>query len=195
MIPTDRPVRSVERKRLTICLRIPPPFNPHGEKGEGGRPDTLGARASGAQAGETRAPRRRQRRPKFMSVARDCDLPAMLPHGVKGEGGRPDSLGARASGAQAGETPALPGGASVDRNSCRSPAIAIAPQCSHTGRRGRARRPDAPLPLIPPAPFSHCKWRCPGCARLRRAGGRDARAPRRRQPRTRARRWRSQAVR
>ena len=24
MIPTDRPVRSVERKRLTICLRIPP---------------------------------------------------------------------------------------------------------------------------------------------------------------------------
>ena len=27
MIPTDRPVRSVERKRLTICLRIPP-FQP-----------------------------------------------------------------------------------------------------------------------------------------------------------------------
>ena len=48
-----------------------------------------------------------------------------------------DALGARASGAQAGETPALPGSASVDRNSFRSPAIAIAPQCSYTGRRGR----------------------------------------------------------
>jgi hypothetical protein len=33
MIPTDRPVRSVERKRLTICLRIPP-FQP--TRGEGG---------------------------------------------------------------------------------------------------------------------------------------------------------------
>ena len=30
MIPTDRPVRSVERKRLTICLRIPPLSTPTG---------------------------------------------------------------------------------------------------------------------------------------------------------------------
>ena len=34
-------------------------------------------------------------------------------------------------------SPALPGGARADRNSCRSSAIAVAPQCSYTGRRGR----------------------------------------------------------
>jgi len=34
MIPTDRPVRSVERKRLTICLRIPP-LSTHCGRGAG----------------------------------------------------------------------------------------------------------------------------------------------------------------
>jgi len=33
MIPTDRPVRSVERKRLTICLRIPPLSTHTGRRG------------------------------------------------------------------------------------------------------------------------------------------------------------------
>jgi hypothetical protein len=33
MIPTDRPVRSVERKRLTICLRIPPLSTHKGRRG------------------------------------------------------------------------------------------------------------------------------------------------------------------
>jgi predicted helicase len=36
MIPTDRPVRSVERKRLTICLRIPPLSTPRAGRGPGG---------------------------------------------------------------------------------------------------------------------------------------------------------------
>jgi len=65
----------------------------------------------------------------------------------------------------AGETTALPGGASVDRNSFRSPAIAVAPQCSYTGRRGRA---------------GVLMRFCPPCEAAR---GRDARAPRRRQRR------------
>jgi hypothetical protein len=39
MIPTDRPVRSVERKRLTICLRIPPLSTHKGRRGRLGRPD------------------------------------------------------------------------------------------------------------------------------------------------------------
>ena len=38
--------------------------------------------------------------------------------------------------AHAGETLALPGSDRGDRHSFRSPAIAVAPQCSHTGRRG-----------------------------------------------------------
>ena len=43
-------------------------------------------------------------------------LPApLLPRGEKGESGRSDALSARASGAHAGETPALPGGASRAR--------------------------------------------------------------------------------
>ena len=42
MIPTDRPVRSVERKRLTICLRIPPLSTHTGRRGRLGvlKPET-----------------------------------------------------------------------------------------------------------------------------------------------------------
>ncbi len=37
MVPTDRSVRSVERKRLTICLRVPPPLSTHkGRRGSVG---------------------------------------------------------------------------------------------------------------------------------------------------------------
>jgi len=39
MIPTDRPVRSVERKRLTICLRIPPLSSTRGGLGGAGAAD------------------------------------------------------------------------------------------------------------------------------------------------------------
>jgi hypothetical protein len=42
--------------RCTFAPHPPCPLLPRGEKGEFGRPDALGTRASGAQAGETRAP-------------------------------------------------------------------------------------------------------------------------------------------
>ena len=148
----------------------PPPFNPHGEKGEFGRPGARNGRwhaeacqqtypceaARGRDArapracDDARAPTRRQHRPKFISVARDCGRAVMttaplrctfaphppcplLPHGEKGEFGRPDALGTRASGAQAGETRAPPGDA-------------LGTRASGAHQAGR----DAPV--IPPVP-------------------------------------------
>ena len=54
MIPTDRPERSVERKRLTICLRIPPlstPNPPRARRGPGGAGQGAGRGAGAAAAG------------------------------------------------------------------------------------------------------------------------------------------------
>ena len=49
-IPTDRPVRSVERKRLTICLRIPPLSSTRGGLGGCGAPTGRVGTARGADA-------------------------------------------------------------------------------------------------------------------------------------------------
>jgi hypothetical protein len=53
MIPTDRPVRSVERKRLTICLRIPPLSTHKGRRGSVGRADAQNERRN---AGASKRP-------------------------------------------------------------------------------------------------------------------------------------------
>ena len=76
MIPTDRPVRSVERKRLTICLRIPPLSTHKGRRG------SLGVLMAGTGDGIQ----------GLAGKIYPCEhLPcALLPQGEKGEFGRQD---------------------------------------------------------------------------------------------------------
>ena len=60
MIPTDRPVRSVERKRLTICLRIPPLSTPpRGGVRGGAMPQAFHQRVDHDESGYYRASDRR----------------------------------------------------------------------------------------------------------------------------------------
>jgi len=146
LIPPAPCSHTGRRGRLGVLMRFCPPVRLHA----GETPALPGG--DGVDRNSFRSP--------AIAIAPQCSHT-----GRRGSAGRPDALLLPPVRLHVGETPALPGGASVDRNSFRSPAIAIAPQCSHTGRRGRAGRPDA---LLPP------------CEAAR---GRDARAPRRRQRR------------
>ena len=123
---------------------------------------------------------------------------------------RDDDLGARASGAQAGETRAPPGDALGTRASGAQRAGCLQREKERQTCEActRARRPRSLEMLWVRASPARRRVRrarprrCPGYARLRRAGGRDARAPRcwacgrdTRAPRRRARRPHSQEAR
>ena len=101
--------------RCTVAPHPPCSLLPHGEKGEFGRPGARNGRwhaeacqqtypCEAARGRDARAPTRRQRRPTFILVVRDCGRAVMttaplrctfaphppcplLPHGVKGEFG------------------------------------------------------------------------------------------------------------
>jgi hypothetical protein len=131
-----RAVMTTAPLRCTFAPHPPCPLLPQGEKGEFGRPGARNGRwhaeacqqtypCEAARGRDTRAPKRRQHRPTFILVVRDCGRAVMttaplrctvaphppcslLPHGEKGEFGCANA---------------------------RLPLIPPAP-FSHTGRRG-----------------------------------------------------------